>query len=101
VEAVYGIPKKPLTGVNVYKKAVKQEDKSKKVAQMKAFGSKQGFKKGILLLSNYKPSDFGNAQIDLTVDGGQHLRSPGDSPPKITAKNMESIFKDPVFDHKP
>ena len=24
----------------------------------------------VLLLSNYKPKDFGNAKIDLTVDGG-------------------------------
>jgi len=52
------------------------------------------------LLSEYRPSEFGNAQIDLTVDGGQHLRSPGDSPPKITRKAVESIYKDPVFDHK-
>ena len=29
------------------------------------------------------------------------MRSPGDSPPKITQKNIEQIFKDPVFDHKP
>ena len=55
---------------------------------------------GILLLSNYKPKDFGNAQIDLTVDGGQHLRSPGDGPPQITKKNVAQIFKDPVFNHK-
>ena len=54
----------------------------------------------VLLLSNYKPKDFGNAQIDLTVDGGQHLRSPGEDPPKISNKNIEQIFKDPVFDHK-
>lgn len=53
-----------------------------------------------MLLSQYRPEEFGNAQIDLTVDGGQHLRSPGDSPPKITRKLVESIFRDPVFDHK-
>lgn len=39
---------------------------------------------GVLLLSNYKPKEFGNSHIMLTVDGGQHLRSPGESPPKIT-----------------
>ena len=51
-------------------------------------------------MSNYRPKDFGNSQITLTVDGGQHLRSPGDEPPKITPKAVESIFLDPVFDHK-
>ena len=56
---------------------------------------------GVLLLSHYKPKEFGNASIMLTVDGGQHLRSPGDGPPKITQKNLESIFADPIFDHKP
>ena len=55
---------------------------------------------GILLLSNYKPKDFGSSNIHLTVDGGQHLRNPGDEPPYITYKNVESIFADPVFDHK-
>ena len=54
-----------------------------------------------LLLSDYKPEEFGNAKIDLTVDGGQHLRSPGDEEaPKITSKNVQSIFRDPIFDHK-
>lgn len=62
---------------------------------------RRGVRNGaVLLLSNYKPKDFGNAQIDLTVDGGQHLRSPGEEPPKISNKNIEQIFKDPVFDHK-
>lgn len=62
---------------------------------------RRGVRNGaVLLLSNYKPKDFGNAQIDLTVDGGQHLRSPGEDPPKISNKNIEQIFKDPVFDHK-
>ena len=29
------------------------------------------------------------------------MRSPGDDePPKITPKNVQSIFRDPVFDHK-
>jgi hypothetical protein len=37
----------------------------------------------------------------LTIDGGQHLRSPGDDePPKVTHKSIQSIFRDPVFDHK-
>jgi hypothetical protein len=56
---------------------------------------------GAMLLSDYKPSEFGNTKIDLTIDGGQHLRSPGDEePPKITQKSVQSIFRDPVFDHK-
>lgn len=38
-----------------------------------------------LLLSDYRPTEFGNTKIDLTIDGGQHLRSPGDeAPPQIT-----------------
>jgi len=28
------------------------------------------------------------------------LRSPGEEPIKITKKNVEQIFKDPVFNHK-
>ena len=28
------------------------------------------------------------------------MRSPGESPLKITKKNVEQIFKDPVFNHK-
>ena len=28
------------------------------------------------------------------------MRSPGEDPPKISNKNIEQIFKDPVFDHK-
>lgn len=56
---------------------------------------------GAMLLSDYKPTEFGNTKIDLTIDGGQHLRSPGDEePPKITQKSVQSIFRDPVFDHK-
>jgi hypothetical protein len=55
---------------------------------------------GMLLLSQYRPKEFGNNKIDLTVDGGQHLRSPGEEPIKITKKNVEQIFKDPVFNHK-
>ena len=34
-----------------------------------------------LLLSDYRPTEFGNTKIDLTIDGGQHLRSPGDEAP--------------------
>jgi hypothetical protein len=55
---------------------------------------------GMLFLSQYRPKEFGNNKIDLTVDGGQHLRSPGEEPIKITKKNVEQIFKDPVFNHK-
>jgi hypothetical protein len=55
-------------------------------------------------LSNYRPKEFGSATITLTVDGGQHLRSPGknkkNQKPELTKKNVESIFGDPVFDHK-
>ena len=72
------------------------EQKKRNINQAKR-NEKSG---AVLLLSNYKPKDFGNAKIDLTVDGGQHLRSPGESPPKITKKNVEQIFKDPVFNHK-
>ena len=44
---------------------------------------------GTLLLSDYKPAQFGNTKIDLTIDGGQHIRSPGDEePPKITQKSV-------------
>ncbi len=34
------------------------------------------------------------------MDGGQHLRSPGEEPLQITKKNIEQIFKDPIFNHK-
>lgn len=34
-----------------------------------------------LLLQDYKPSEFGNTKIDLTIDGGQHLRSAEDDQP--------------------
>ena len=55
----------------------------------------------MLLLSNYKPKDFGSSKMTLTIDGGQHMRSPGDhEEPKITQKHVESIFQDPTFDHR-
>lgn len=34
-----------------------------------------------LLLLDYRPLEFGNTKIDLTIDGGQHLRSPDDDEP--------------------
>ena len=60
---------------------------------MQGAGIKKASKKGVLLLSNYKPKDFGSSKMTLTIDGGQHLRSPGDlDEPKITQKHVESIF---------
>ena len=85
-----------VTGADFYKDVISSEEKRRNRTQ-----ARRGMRNGaVLLLSNYKPKDFGNAQIDLTVDGGQHLRSPGEEPPKISNKNIEQIFKDPVFDHK-
>ena len=84
------------TGADFYKEILSDEQKRKNKSQVR-----RGVRNGtVLLLSNYKPKDFGNAQIDLTCDGGQHLRSPGEDPPKISNKHIEQIFKDPVFDHK-
>ena len=85
-----------VTGIEFYKDYIKNEDKRRHRSHARK-ATRNG---AVLLLSNYKPKDFGNAQIDLTVDGGQHLRSPGEEPPKISNKNIEQIFKDPVFDHK-
>ena len=85
-----------VTGVSFYKEVLLGEERRRNQTQVRR-GVRNG---GVLLLSNYKPKDFGNAKIDLTVDGGQHLRSPGDAPPQITKKNVEQIFKDPVFNHK-
>ena len=88
--------KEIVTGVDFYKEVISSDEKRRNRTQVR-----RGVRNGaVLLLSNYKPKDFGNAQIDLTVDGGQHLRSPGEDPPKISNKNIEQIFKDPVFDHK-
>ena len=88
--------KPSVTGADFYKEVLDSDEKRKHKSQVR-----RGVRNGaVLLLSNYKPKDFGNAQIDLTVDGGQHLRSPGEDPPKISNKNIEQIFKDPVFDHK-
>jgi hypothetical protein len=36
-----------------------------------------------MLLSNYRPKDFGSSAITLTIDGGQHLREPGSKKDKI------------------
>ena len=60
----------------------------------------KGARNGILLLSNYKPKDFGNSSIHLTVDGGQHLLTDNMPPVPVTSKVVESVFIDPVFDHK-
>ena len=79
---------------------------SKKEAFMKRNFSNNGLQKQLdnykaLTLKDYKPKEFGNKKIDLTIDGGQHLRSPGDDePPRVTYKNVQSIFRDPIFDHK-
>jgi hypothetical protein len=86
-----------VTGVNHYQN---QFFDSKKVTSSVSRNHRavtKSSKKGVLLLSNYRPKDFGNSQITLTVDGGQHLRSPGDPAPKM---NRKGIFTDPVFDHK-
>ena len=74
-----------MTGIEFYKDFITSEEKRRHRTQ-----ARKGVRNGaVLLLSNYKPKDFGNAQIDLTVDGGQHLRSPGEEPPKISNKNIE------------
>jgi len=87
---------KALTGINLYDSQIKETElKTKQVRVNRAIRSG-----AILLLSQYKPKEFGNNKIDLTVDGGQHLRSPGEPPITITKKNVEQIFQDPVFDHK-
>lgn len=88
--------KEIVTGIEFYKSSLHNDQKVRNRTQVRK-GQRNGT---VLLLSNYKPKDFGNAQIDLTVDGGQHLRSPGEDPPKISNKNIEQIFKDPIFDHK-
>jgi len=78
-------PSEVVTGIEFYKHSIKNEDKRRHRSY-----ARKGMRNGaVLLLSNYKPKDFGNAQIDLTVDGGQHLRSPGEEPPKISNKNIE------------
>ena len=74
-----------MTGIEFYKDFITSEEKRRHRTQ-----ARKGVRNGaVLLLSNYKQKDFGNAQIDLTVDGGQHLRSPGEEPPKISNKNIE------------
>ena len=83
--------KKELTGVNFYMKQFEDELKLSKAAktEINTVDTKKKTRNGVLLLSNYKPKEFGNTSITLTVDGGQHLRSPGDEPPKITTKNVQ------------
>lgn len=58
--------KEIVTGIEFYKDFISQEEKRRNRTQVR-----KGVRNGaVLLLSNYKPKDFGNAQIDLTVDGG-------------------------------
>ena len=52
------------------------------------------------MLSNYRPVNFANKTITLTVDGGQHLMGPGEAAPPITRKEIQDIFMDPVFEHR-
>jgi hypothetical protein len=78
-------------GVDFYLKQFEDEAKEKRGAktQINTAEAKKNIRNGVLLLSNYRPKEFGNTSITLTVDGGQHLRSPGDEAPKITQKNVE------------
>lgn len=55
-----------VTGVEFYKDCIKQDDRRR----YRSHARKATRNGAVLLLSNYKPKDFGNAQIDLTVDGG-------------------------------
>ena len=55
-----------VTGVSFYKEVILGEERRRNKTQVRR-GMRNG---GVLLLSNYKPKDFGNAKIDLTVDGG-------------------------------
>ena len=55
-----------VTGIEFYKEYLKGEEKRRHRSHARK-ATRNG---AVLLLSNYKPKDFGNAQIDLTVDGG-------------------------------
>jgi len=63
---LHKISTKKVTGVNFYEDVLEQTEK-KRLKTIQRKGIRNG---GVLLLSNYRPKDFGNAKIDLTCDGG-------------------------------
>ena len=74
-----------------------------KLMETKKISPKKTIKKGggVVLLSNYKPKEFGSPKMQLTIDGGQHLKGPpGTDEDQVTQRTLESIFSDPTFDHR-